>query len=143
MIDTAYIERCTNALEKALGLLNKAKKDSIDYDMYRSACVKEFEIVPEQSGKLLREILKPYFATSKDADKLVFKDIFRHAALHSILSSARTERWLAYRDNRNTTAHDYGAGFAEDTLKLLPQFIVDSRSLVKIIKMQNAAKGKG
>lgn len=143
MIDTAYMERCINALEKALGLLGKAEKNSIDYDMYRSACVKEFEIILEQSGKLLKKILKPYFATAKEADKLVFKDIFRHAALHSIITAAETERWLAYRDNRNNTAHDYGEGFAEDTLKLLPQFIIDSRSLVKIIKMQNAAKGKG
>lgn len=144
-IDTAYIERCISALEKALTLLGNADKESIDYDMYRSACVKEFEIILEQSGKLLKKVLKPWFATSKEADKLVFKDIFRHAALHSIITAEETTRWFAYRDNRNTTAHDYGEGFAEDTLKLLPKFIVDARSLVKVIHKQNrnAAHGKG
>jgi hypothetical protein len=52
--DTNYYERCISTLEKAHGLLLKADPENIDYDMYRSACVKEFEIILEQSGKLLR-----------------------------------------------------------------------------------------
>lgn len=44
-----------------------------------------------------------------------------------------TGRWLKYRDNRNSTAHDYGAGFAGETLKLLPGFIDDAKRLVKIL----------
>lgn len=39
------------------------------------------------------------------------------------------ERWFAYRDNRNDTAHDYGEGFANETMKLLPAFIIDVRTL--------------
>jgi hypothetical protein len=103
--------------------------------MYRSACIKEFEIILEQSGKLLKKTIRPYFSSSKDADKLVFKDIFRHAALHSLLSADEVDNWLLYRDNRNNTAHDYGAGFAESTLILLPQFITDSNNLVAIIQL--------
>lgn len=52
-IDTTYYERCIETLEKAHSLLLKADPDNIDYDMYRSASVKEFEIILEQSGKLL------------------------------------------------------------------------------------------
>ena len=44
------------------------------------------------------------------------------------------ERWLRYRDNRNDTVHDYGEGFAETTLKLLPGFIVDARALVEVVE---------
>lgn len=47
------------------------------------------------------------------------------------------ERWLEYRDNRNTTAHDYGASFADETLLLLPQFIEDATELVAIIQQKN------
>ena len=43
------------------------------------------------------------------------------------------ERWFAYRDNRNDTAHDYGEKFAETTLKLLPGFIADARELASVI----------
>ena len=136
-IDTTYFERCISTLDKAHGLPLKANPDNIDYDMYRSASIKEFEIILEQSGKLLRKVLKPYFHSSKEVDKLYFKDIFRQAVLRSILTKETSERWLVYRDNRNNTSHDYGINFAEETLLLLPQFIVDASDLAKIIKEKN------
>lgn len=138
-IDTSFYERCIQTLEKAHGLLLKADPGTIDYDMYRSACVKEFEIILEQSGKLLRKALKPYFHSSKEVDKLYFKDIFRHAVLRSLITEEECERWLQYRDNRNSTAHDYGVNFAEETLVLLQQFIADASSLAVVIKNQNNA----
>ncbi len=67
-------------------------------------------------------------------DQLFFKDIFRHAAKHGLISIEETERWLRYRDNRNTAVHDYGAGFAEETLKLLPQFIIDAKNIARVIQ---------
>ncbi len=137
IIDTKYLERCLETLKKAFALLQKADPKEIDYDMYLSACIKEFEIIIEQSGKLLKKSLKPYFHSSKAVDMLTFKDIFRHATLHSIINPETCKRWLIYRDNRNTTAHDYGLGFVEETLKLLPQFIEDVQALAIIINQQN------
>jgi len=136
-IDVSYLVRCTDTLEKAYSMLEKSNPVDIEYDMYRSACIKEFEIILGQTGKLLKKVLKPYFSSSKQVDILVFKDVFRHAALHSIIDIESCERWLLYRDNRNSTAHDYGIGFAEDTLKLLPQFIKDARNIVLAIQHQN------
>lgn len=52
-IETAYYERCIRTLERALELLQQSAPGSLEYDLYRSACVKEFEIILEQSGKLL------------------------------------------------------------------------------------------
>ncbi len=63
---------------------------------------------------------------------MAFKDVFRHAAKHGLIRADACERWLEYRENRNDTAHDYGAGFAEATLKLLPRF-VDARRLADVI----------
>jgi len=103
------------------------------YDIYRAACIKEFEIILEQTGKLLKKCLKSYFATPKQADKLVFKDIFRYAAKYDLITLAEAERWLQYRDNRNDTAHDYGVGFADETLILLPQFIKDAYKIHAVI----------
>lgn len=40
-IETTYLERCIATLDKAYSLLQKANVEEIDYDMYRSACVKE------------------------------------------------------------------------------------------------------
>lgn len=136
-LDLTYLEKCTLTLSKAYELLQSATDESIECDMYRSACIKEFEIILEQSGKLLKKVLKPYFANPKSVDSLIFKDIFRHAALHNIIDLEACERWLNYRDNRNSTAHDYGVGFAEDTLLLLPQFITDASNLIAAIKKEN------
>ncbi len=133
-IDTQFYLRCTLTLEKAYSLLIQSEKESLEYEMYRSACIKEFEIILEQSGKLLKKALKPYFHSAKAVDKLVFKDLFRHAAQYDLITIEASERWLVYRDNRNHTAHDYGVNFAEQTLTLLPDFIKDAKALEKALK---------
>ncbi len=143
IVDTTYYERCINTLEKAYGLLLKADTGNIDYDMYRSACVKEFEIILEQSGKLLRKVLKPYSHSSRAVDRLFFNDVFRQASLREIITTEMCEHFLEYRENRNNTAHDYGVDFAEETLLLLPRFIEDARVFAEAIKKQNhAAEGE-
>jgi nucleotidyltransferase substrate binding protein (TIGR01987 family) len=152
-LNTEYLDRCISTLEKAFLVLQKISNDAlceergmrdfqqliddngnVAYDICRAACVKEFEIILEQTGKLLKKCLKPYFATPKQVDQLNFKDIFRHAAKYGLFDADEAERWLRYRDNRNDTAHDYGAGFADDTLTLLPQFIADARRAHDIIR---------
>lgn len=121
-IDTTYLERCIHTLERAYMLLQQTNPFEIDYEMYRSACVKEFEIILEQCGKLLRKCLKPYFHSSQAVDKLYFKDVFRQAVLRSIITLDLCERFLEYRDNRNNTAHDYGVNFAEEVILIVPRF---------------------
>lgn len=138
-IDPSYLERCISTLERSLQLLNRVDGQAIEYDMYRSACVKELEIILEMTGKLLKKVLKPYFHSSKEVDKLFFKDIFRHCANHSLMTTQEAEKWMIYRDNRNTTAHDYGIGFAEETLSLLPEFILDAKKIINIINEHNNA----
>lgn len=137
IVDTEYLEKCINALEKAYENLLKFDSEDLEYEIFRSAVIKEFEIILEQSGKLLKKILKPYFHSSKVVDKLYFKDIFREAGNHSLLEIEEVERWLIYRDNRNNTAHDYGQDLANNTLPLINQFIIDSRRLVEVIKNAN------
>lgn len=132
-LNTIYPRRCIRSLESALGMLATSESGSIEYDVFRNAAIKSFELSLETSGKLLRKVLKPYFATPKEVDRLVFKDLFRYAAKHSLLTIDSVERWLAYRDNRNSAAHDYGEAFAEETLKLLPGFVCDAKALVGVI----------
>lgn len=133
-IDTQFYNRCIATLERAYDRLEDSDPEEIDYDLYRSACIKEFEIILEQTGKLLRKCLKPWFHTPKAVAALVFKDLFRHAASHGVISVEQSERWLLYRDNRNSTAPDYGVQFAESTLILIPRFIEDARQMEQVIR---------
>ena len=132
-ISTDFLVRCIDTLESAFEQLQQRGPSDTFYDIFRAASVKEFEIVLEQSGNLLKKRLRPYFASNRQADRTTFKNIFRHAARHGLISVEACERWLAYRDNRNDTSHDYGEEFAETTLKLLPDFIEDARELSRVI----------
>ena len=133
-ISTEYLERCIQTLEKSYTLIKTVEEGSIDYEMYRNSLVKSFEITLEQSGKLLRKRITPYFASKKAVDTLTFKDIFRHAHKHSLLSDDELERWFSYRDNRNNTAHDYGRAFAEETILLIDNFLQDVKKLKSVIE---------
>jgi hypothetical protein len=73
-------------------------------------------------------------------NKLAFKDVFRHAVLYEIITVEESERWIQYRDNQNTTAHDYGAELAEKTLEILSQFIKDASRLCESIVLQESPK---
>ena len=137
-IDTTFLRRCIASLEQTVeGIARQADREDIMYDIYHAACVKEFELVLEQSGKLLRKRLAAWFASNHQADRLHFKDLFRHAARHNLMDCETVERWLSYRDNRSYTAHDYGEDFAEATLRLLPSFIKDARALADMIEQAN------
>jgi nucleotidyltransferase substrate binding protein (TIGR01987 family) len=122
-------------LKEALKAIEKhPQKDDILFDLYRNAAIKSFELSLETAGKLLRKCLKIFEASPRVIDHLVFNDVLRHAHKHGVLEDDSTQRWLNYRLNRNNTAHDDGEGFANDTLKLLPQFIIDCEKLA--FKMQ-------
>ena len=137
-IDTAFLRRCIQTLEIVSNGIDKQKEtDANLYDIYRAACVKEFELVIEQSGKLLRKRLAAYFSSNRQADRLTFKDLFRNAAKHGLIESETVERWLHYRNNRNDTAHNYGEDFAEATLRLLPAFVADAKALADVIEVAN------
>ena len=125
--------RCSQALDQALVLLQQSAPGSVLYELYRSACVKEFEIMIELAGKLLKKALRPYYASHRQAEALVYKDIFRAAVQYGLLSTLEAERWLTYRDRRNNTAHEYGAGFAEAAVGFLPQFATDAAALAQLL----------
>lgn len=133
-LNTNHLAQCIKTLEYSIERLKSSKPDSIDYEVFRNATVKGFELTLETSGKLLRKVLKAYIGNPRTVDELTYKDLFRHAAKHSLLEPAAVERWFAYRDNRNDTAHDYGVAFVKTTLKLLPDFLQDAKALQQLLK---------
>lgn len=135
-MNTDHLLQCIKTLESSLGLLNAANPDSIEYEVFRNATVKGFELTLETSGKLLRNALKAYSGNPRAVDELVYKDLFRHAVKHGLVEASVVKRWFSYRDNRNDTAHDYGIGFANTTLTLLPQFIKDAHALQQALQQK-------
>ncbi len=130
-LSTEYFERRIVTLETALQGLSDHQPDEIAYDIYRAACVKEFESILEQSGRLLRKKISAWSVSNRDAAKLTFNDVFRTAARHGLIEADECQRWLEYRESRNDTAHDYGEGFAASVVRRLPQFVVDAKALAR------------
>ena len=135
-INTDYLSRCIGVLELSYSQIKKQSTEDMKHGIYVAACVKKFELILEQCGKLLRKRLRDFLHSNKAVDELTFKDIFRYAAKHGLMSVENSERWLKYRDNRSDTANNYGEGFAEQTLKLLPEFIISAKEVVKILENQ-------
>ena len=132
-LNTDFLDDCIQILEAALDRVQAAEGDDVTDAAFRAACVKQFEIIQEQCGSLLKKRLRPYFASNRQADELAFKPIFRHAARHGLISVEECERWLVYRDHRNDTAHQCGEAYADATIELLPQFSVDAKQLTEIL----------
>lgn len=134
-LNVEHLLRTVATLEQALiAIENHGQRDDVLFDLYRNAAIKSFELSLETAGKLLRKALKAYGGAPRSVDALVFNDVLRHAGKHGLMDAAAVERWLGYRANRNNTAHDYGKGFANETLKLLPQYLRDVRALAPRIQ---------
>lgn len=134
-LNVEQLLRTADTLEQALfAIENHGSSDDVLFDLYRNADIKSFELSLETAGKLLRKALKAYGGSPRDVDKLVFNDVLRHASKHGLFDVFSVERWLIYRANRKNTAHDYGAGFANETLKLLPQYLQDVRQLAPTLQ---------
>ncbi|MBX3639022.1 MAG: nucleotidyltransferase substrate binding protein [Nitrosomonas sp.] len=134
-LNVEYLLRTAATLEQALiAIENHGQRNDVLFDLYRNAAIKSFELSLETAGKLLRKALKAYGGAPRSVDALVFNDVLRHAGKHGLLDAPAVERWLGYRANRNNTAHDYGEGFANATLKLLPEYLRDVRELAPRIQ---------
>ena len=132
-LNTDHLERCIETLDASLVSMQKTTSGTVEYEIFRNAVIKGFELTLETAGKLLRKALKLYHANPKAVDQLTYKEVLREAARHGLLELAAVERWFEYRDNRNNTAHDYGEEFASETLTLLPHFLVDVRALQEVL----------
>ena len=133
-LSTDHLARCIRTLESSLTFYRQAELESIDQEVFRNAIVKGNELAQETSFKLLKRVLRDFGHSGNTLDATPVKDILSLAATHGIMTLEEIERWFAYRDNRNTTAHDYGKGFAQETLRLLPSFITDVKGLEHILR---------
>ena len=135
-IDFTALERCLGTLKRAHIRLLQNGPDSEDHDLFRAACVKEFELILEIVVKLLRRVLREYLISPRELAEMNYKNVFRLAARHGLLSLDEVDHWFLYRDNRNTTAHEYGQFFAEKIVATLPVFIVDTDAFLARMRLQ-------
>ena len=140
-LNTDHLKRCIQTLRSSLTFYERAAPDSIDQEIYRNAIVKGYELAQETSFKLLKKALRDYGYGAKKLDSTPVKDVLRLSATHGLMTLEEVEHWFTYRDNRNNTAHDYGEGFAKETLSLIPNFITDVARLEAVLR-ERYSEGK-
>lgn len=130
-LDTDHLRTTLRALDAAVSLYQRAlvDGDTTHQEIFRLAIVKGFELTQEVCFKLLRRRLRDFGHLSRKLEATPVKELLRLAAQHGLLTLDEVERWFGYRDNRNDTAHDYGEGFAHETLALMSGFVQDVRAL--------------
>lgn len=52
-LNTDHLATCINTLDASLQHLQRAQSDSIEYEIFRNATIKGFELTLETTGKLL------------------------------------------------------------------------------------------
>lgn len=133
--DTTFFRECLDRLEVYCQLLDRDREDETARRLGRELCIERFEVALEQSGKLLRKTLRPWFASNRAADRLTFRDLFRHAAKHGLIDMDAAERWLTYRDSLNGSGEPDGADPAVvAAVERLSAFVADARALVAVIE---------
>jgi uncharacterized protein YutE (UPF0331/DUF86 family) len=140
ILNTDHLKRCIQTLQSSLTMYEQSEPESIDQEVFRNAIVKGYELTQETAFKLVKKALKDFGHGAKKLDTMPIKEILRLGATHGLLTLEEVERWFAYRDNRNNTAHDYGEGFAKETLVLLPGFIADVTRLEGLLRAQFGEK---
>lgn len=135
-LNTDHLIRCISTLESSLAFYQKAGVGDIDQEVFRNAIVKGYELTQETAFKLMKKALKDFGHSSKKLDATPVKELLRLSATHGLMTLEEVERWFAYCDNRNSTAHDYGEGFAKETLTLLPGFIADVKKLEGALRLR-------
>lgn len=141
-LNVDHLRRCLQTLSTSLALYRKAESDSIDQEVFRNAIIKGYELAQETAFKLLKKALKAYGHGGQKLEATPVKDILRLAAVHGLLTVQEVERWFRYRDNRHSTAHDYGEKFAHETLLLIPDFLQDITTLADVLERKLGPGGE-
>ena len=133
-INTDFLIRCINKLEAAVEQLQQREPSDELYAVFREMSVKEFEIVLEQSGKLLIKA-----AASLLRQQSPGRPSSRSRTPSGTPPSTASYRWTPASAGspigttattpRTTTA----CSLRRPRSKLLPSFIDDARDLARII----------
>ena len=95
-------------------------------DIYADSCVKRFEYTYETAWKTMKKYLKLMY--NKREDELTMNNIFRYMEGYGFAQSWL--RWKEYNSQRNNTAHEYNFEKARRLIKIIPDFLTDTKFLL-------------
>lgn len=123
------MEKALITLDESYEILSNNKNDYLT-TVLEDAVIKRFEYTLEISKKIMKKVLKKFY--DKQEDELTVNNIFRFMYGYNYISD--WERWCTYHEKRNTTAHEYKLEKSRKLLGLIPDFLQDTKELIKNLK---------
>jgi nucleotidyltransferase substrate binding protein (TIGR01987 family) len=105
---------------------HRATITDLDNEALRESVIKRFDVALEMTWKLLMKYLAEDVGLADLPNGP--KPVFRLADQNNLLNG-KIEAWLEYVNARNASSHDYSGEKAEETLKVIPNYIEDAISL--------------
>lgn len=97
------------------------QKDEKIKTYIKDSCVKRFEYTYETAKKIMNKFLKKEY--DKTEKELSINNIFREMFALGLIDNF--ENWVGYREQRNTSAHEYDITKTYPIIDLVPRFISD------------------
>lgn len=131
-----------DSLTKSIDILERAVKtasrvDNSDEDLQktvRAGVIHSFEVTYEQSSKMINRWLKENISEAS-AEGINQRSLFRLGAKSQLISDS--ERWMEYREARNSTSHTYNEDAAENVFREAAEFIHDAKYLLSVLEERN------
>lgn len=133
-VSTAPLRAALARLETNLSLAQSIDAQTND-DLklaLATAAIKSFEYTYEVATKLIHRHLETTAADATEVDRLSYPSLLQLAVDKHLISD--TQRWLAYRRDRNVTSHAYHAALAFGICSRLPGFARDAHALLATIE---------
>ncbi len=134
------MEMDLSALAKAIESLDRAVTRSMAFpeDLeVRDAVIQRFESTYELAWKMLKRRLEADHPSPQAVDQMSFKALLREAAQRGLVRDV--ERWIVYREARNTTSHTYNEEAASSVHKVAVEFLEEARMLMGELEARNRA----
>ncbi len=129
-----------SAFAKAVEGLDRAVTRSIaspeDLEV-RDAVIQRFEYTYELAWKLLKPRIEADHPSPETVDRMSFKALLREGAERGLVRDV--ERWMVYREARNTTSHTYNEEAASNVHQVAVEFLEEARSLMSELEARNRA----
>ena len=126
-LDLTSFEKAINSL---IHILQRYQNDNYDIDI-RDAVIQRFEYTYSLAIKVMIRFLKIQMPDTEH--DLTFNEIIRNSNKYGLLQNDIVN-WTQYRQKRNLTSHTYDETIANDVLKIIPEFIEESKFLLEKLK---------
>ena len=135
-VSLTQLEKAHASLQRAIAVHDRVMQGT-DIDLQettRSGVIQNFEVVYEQSWKVLRRWMMHYLGI-QESDIMQRRQLYRLAAKHGLLNDV--EAWWDFHEARNMTSHTYSPPIALEVAAKARLFDAACSQLIAQLRAQS------